>query len=179
MKDDSLESFALEQGAYQARQVDSSAIVIDDRVRLKCFVPICEYYNQHLLCPPHTLGEEKFRQLCAQYHRALIVQVQSEGSGPEQLLEAEKELHRIINQVEHKALMEGHYLAAGFIASSCKLCPECVGIHAKLPCRHPYEARSSIEAMGVDIFQTCANAGLGFRLGISPEVVFAGLVLIP
>lgn len=173
-----VESFALEQGAYKAKLVESSAVVIDDRVRLKCYVPICEHYDQHLLCPPHTLEVEKFRQLCDQYNKALIVQVKSAGIEQEQLLEAEKKLHLMINQVERKAMSEGNYLAAGFIASSCKLCPTCVGFHAKLPCRHPFEARSSIEAMGVDIFKTCEKAGIGFQLGISTEVVFAGLVLI-
>ncbi|HWQ42259.1 MAG TPA: DUF2284 domain-containing protein [Desulfosporosinus sp.] len=173
-----LGNFALEQGAYQAKLVETSVVVIDERVRLKCYVPICEHYDQHLLCPPHTLEVEKFRQLCGQYNKALLVQVKSTGIEQEELLEAEKKLHRILNQVESKAMSEGYYLAAGFIASSCKLCPKCVGYHSKLPCRHPFEARSSIEAMGVDIFKTCEQAGIGFQLGISKEVVFTGLALI-
>lgn len=173
-----LEDFALEQGADRARVVSTREVVVDDRVRLKCQVPICKDFNKHLLCPPHSLTVDHFKSLCTQYSAALIIQVKSSGFEELQLLEAEKELHGIINKVEGRALTEGNYLAAGFIASSCKLCQECVGYHSKLPCRHPYQARPSIESMGVDIFKTCENAGIGFGLGLSNEVFFCGLVLL-
>jgi len=173
-----LEEFALEQGAFRARVIDTAQVVVDDRVRLKCQVPVCKDFNNHLLCPPHTSSVEHFRSLCSQYSAALIVQVKSDGFEENRLIDAEKRLHRIINKVEGRALSEGNYLAAGFIASSCKLCPECVGYHSKFPCRHPYQARPSIESMGVDIFRTSQDAGLDFQLGLSSEVVYSGLLLL-
>jgi len=174
----SLEKFALEEGAYRAKLIEASGIVIDDRVRLKCQVPVCKDFNNHLLCPPHTVPVEKFRSLCAQYPAALIIQVKSQGFAETDLVAAEKKLHSIINKTEGRALTEGNYLASGFIASSCKLCPECVGYRSNLPCRRPFEARPSIESMGVDIYKTCLNAGIGFSLGLSSEVVFSGLLLL-
>lgn len=173
-----LEEFALSEGAYRAKLINTAEVVIDERVRLKCQVPICKDFNNHLMCPPHTIAVEKFRSLCTQYSAALIVQVASRGFAEENLTGAERKLHAIINKTEGRALAKGHYLAAGFIASSCKLCPECVGYHAQLPCRRPYEARPSIEAMGVDIFQTAQKAGLGFDLGLSSEVIYSGLLLL-
>jgi len=173
-----LEEFALEEGAHQAKVIKASGVVIDDRVRLKCQVPVCKDFNNHLLCPPNTLPVEKFKSLCSQYYAALIVQVKSQGFEESDLIAAEKKLHSIINKTEGRALTEGNYLASGFIASSCKLCPECAGFHSNLPCRRPFEARPSIESMGVDIYKTCLNAGIGFSLGLSSEVVFSGLVLL-
>lgn len=173
-----LEEFAREQGAYRAKVIDTGQLVIDNRVRLKCQVPVCPDFNRHLMCPPNSMPVEEFRSLCSQYSAALIVQVKSDGFEDKQLVEAEKMLHSIINKTEGRALSEGSYLAAGFIASSCKLCPECVGINSGEPCRHPYQARPSIESMGVDIFKTANNAGMDFKLGLSPEVVYSGLLLL-
>ncbi len=173
-----LEQFAIDEGATRAKVIEAKEVVIDDRVRLKCQVPVCADYNQHLLCPPHTDSVEHFRSLVARYSTALVVQVKSQGFEERELIEAEKKLHGIINKTEGRALAKGYYLAAGFIASSCKLCPKCVGYHSKLPCRHPYQARPSIESMGVDIYKTALNAGLGFELGLSPEVVYCGLLLV-
>lgn len=174
----SLEQFAIDEGAYRAKLIGSREVVIDDRVRLKCQVPVCKYFNNHLMCPPHTIPVEQYRSLCSQYPGALIIQVASRGFEENKLLETEKKLHQIVNKVEGRALSEGHYLACGFIASSCKLCPECVGYHSKQPCRRPYEARPSIESMGVDIYRTSQNAGIGFSLGLSSEVIFSGLILL-
>ncbi|KNZ69386.1 hypothetical protein Tfer_2024 [Thermincola ferriacetica] len=174
----SLEDYALEQGAFRAKFIPAGQVVIDERVRLKCQVPVCRDYNKHLMCPPHNYSVEHFKSLCTRYSSALLVQVRSEGFEPNQLTEAEIKLHLIINKVEGKALTDGYYLAAGFIASSCKLCPECVGYHSGEPCRHPYEARPSIESMGVDIFKTSKNAGLDFQFGLSTEVIYTGLLLI-
>ena len=173
-----LEEFALEQGAFKAKLITTEDVVIDDRVRLKCQVPICKDYNKHLMCPPHGGTVSEFKSLCGQYSVALLVQVKSHGFTQDDLNDAEKRLHSVINKTEGRALSRGQYLAAGFIASSCKLCPDCVGYHSKVPCRRPYEARPSIESMGVDIFRTSQNAGLGFDLGLSSEVVFSGLLLV-
>jgi predicted metal-binding protein len=40
-------------GATKAKIIPVSFIVVDERVRLKCLVPLCDKYNQHLMCPPH------------------------------------------------------------------------------------------------------------------------------
>ena len=177
-KYEELESYAMEEGAFQVKLVPASGVIIDDRVRLKCQVPVCEDYNQHLLCPPNTIPVEKFKSLCSQYSAALLIQIKSSGFEKTELIAAEKELHSLINKVEGRALTKGNYLATGFIASSCKLCSECVGFHSGEPCRHPYMARPSIESMGVDIFKTAENAGIGFNLGLSSEVIYCGLLLL-
>lgn len=173
-----LADFAVAEGAFRAKLIKANDVVIDDRVRLKCQVPVCRDFNRHLMCPPHTIPVEHFKSLCAQYSAALLIQVKSIGCDEKSLVEAERKLHAIVNKTEGRALTNGSYLATGFIASSCKLCPECVGYHSNHPCRRPYEARPSIEAMGVDIFKTAQNAELGFELGLSSEVVYSGLLLL-
>jgi predicted metal-binding protein len=43
---------AIQLGATMAKIIPVSSIVIDERVRLKCLVPLCDKYNQNLMCPP-------------------------------------------------------------------------------------------------------------------------------
>jgi hypothetical protein len=41
-----------QQGASAVKLIHVSEIVIDERVRLKCQIPLCDSYNKNLMCPP-------------------------------------------------------------------------------------------------------------------------------
>jgi predicted metal-binding protein len=53
-----------------------------------------------------------------------------------------------------------------------------VGVKSGRPCKHPFKARPSMEAVGIDVYLTAQKAGLGFFYGIEDEVVWNGLVLL-
>ena len=74
--------------------------------------------------------------------------------------------------------MLGYRFATGFKAGSCKLCPECTVSNSKGTCRHPYQSRPSMEAVGIDVFKTAENAGLPFDIPIKDKAVWNGLILI-
>ncbi|HHY36898.1 MAG TPA: DUF2284 domain-containing protein [Firmicutes bacterium] len=180
-----VEEAARQEGADRARVLPARDIVIDERVRLKCLVPLCPNYGRNLMCPPNLPGVEEFRRIARLYQWALLLQVlgatSEKGEGPEKDLVysyADK-LHRVVNSLERRLQGMGFLLAAGFIGGSCRLCEECVGQGSREPCRHPFRARPSMEAMGVNVAATAAKAGLGiapFPLG--REVVWTGLILL-
>ena len=87
-------------------------------------------------------------------------------------------LHHIINKVEAQASMLGYRFATGFKAGACKLCPECTVKNSKGVCRHPYQSRPSMEAVGIDVFKTAENAGLPFDIVTKNKAVWNGLILI-
>ena len=87
-------------------------------------------------------------------------------------------LHNIINKIEAQASMLGYRFATGFKAGPCKLCPECVLKDSNLICRHPYQSRPSMEAVGIDVFKTAENAGLPFDLPTKNKAVWNGIVFI-
>ena len=68
-------------GLRQAKVIPISSIVIDERVRLKCLVPLCDKYNQNLMCPPHLPSVEEFRKSLKKYSKALFVQLVFEKKG--------------------------------------------------------------------------------------------------
>jgi predicted metal-binding protein len=174
-----LQDEAIRLGATAAKVVPVHSIVIDERVRLKCLVPLCDQYNQNVMCPPHLPAVEEFRKVAARYSRALFVQLVFEKNGKVTKTEARQQglrLHKIIHELERKAFSLGYPLAAGLIGGSCKLCKTCVG--APNPCRHPLMARPSIEGMGIDVTKTARKIGLPFRFHSQNRLFWNGLLLI-
>jgi predicted metal-binding protein len=87
-------------------------------------------------------------------------------------------LHKLVNDVERKAMALGFPYAMGLIGGVCLLCHECAGAGSGKACRHPYEARPSLEGVGIDVIRTAARAGLPFELPPKEEIVWSGLILI-
>ena len=190
-------------GASNAVFFDAKKIVVDERVRLKCRVPICDDYGSNLMCPPNVMSVNEFREIVARYNYAVLIQV--EAPIPAEMVKeiqkaddvaalyrsdrfldsykksfnpAKSKMHRIVHEVEAKAFALGYRFAAGFIAGSCRLCAQCVAVNSNEPCRHPFRARPSMEAVGIDAFKTAEHAGLPFDIPAKNKTVWNGLVLV-
>jgi len=190
-------------GATNAVSFSAKGVVVDERVRLKCRIPVCDDYGVNLMCPPNVMSVQEFRDILAKYKHAVLIQI--EGRIPAEMkaeigkaddvsalyrsprfLDSYKKhfnpvklkVHRIVHKVEAQAFSQGYRFAVGFIAGSCKLCAECVGVDSHEPCRHPFRARPSMEAMGIDAYQTAQNAGLPFDIPTKGKIVWNGLVLV-
>jgi len=174
-----LRNKAFQLGASNAKVIPVSSIVIDERVRLKCLVPLCDKYNQNLMCPPNLPSVEEFRKSIKKYSNALFVQLAFQKKRRISKTEIRRyglRLHKIIHQLEREAFSSGYPLAAGLIGGSCKLCRRCVGPNH--PCRHPLMARPSIEGMGIDVIQTANRIGLPFDFSSRNHLFWNGLLLI-
>jgi predicted metal-binding protein len=190
-------------GATSAVSFSARDVVVDERVRLKCRIPVCDDYGLNLMCPPNLMSVQEFREILARYNHAVLIQmemrmpaeVKVEIRGADDVsalykdprfLESYKKyftplkvkLQRIVHKIESKAFSQGYRFAVGFIAGSCKLCPKCVAVDLSGPCRHPFRARPSMEAMGIDAYQTAKNAGLPFDMPAKDKIVWNGLVLV-
>lgn len=200
---ESLCKLAKKLGATNVVSFNAGKVAVDERVRLKCSVPICDDYGLNLMCPPNVMSVNEFRGILAKYKHAILVQFEA-PIPVEMKKEIEKaedvaalysselflksyrkhfdpvklKLHRTVCKIEAKAFELGYRFAVGFIAGSCKLCSECVTVSSQEPCRHPFRARPSMEAVGIDAFQTAANAGLPFEIPLKNKIVWNGLLLI-
>lgn len=185
---------ARKDGATNAKIISVKDIVVDKRARLKCAVPVCSNYNRHLMCPPNLMSVDEFKEILASYKIAMIVQIEagydsSDKPGGRKLSkeledavtepnELMKRLHLLVNRLEAFAFKRGFHLVAGLIGGECMLCEECVSPQSGEPCRHPFEARPSMEAMGIDVVRTCKKAGLRISLSSKDPVRWTGLVLL-
>jgi predicted metal-binding protein len=206
-----LENFALEKGAYKARIFNARLVFVDERVRMKCQIPLCPHYGRSLTCPPNVPTVEEFKKALDRYTNALLIQTSSpivanmnecsreeaqeffKKHGKTSSKEVEKQeiaedfgnmrsaaikLHKLTNEVELQAMSLGFHYALGLIGGECMLCSECVGVCSSQACRRPYEARPSMEGVGIDVVQTCIKAGLPFEIPPTKEIVRTSLLLV-
>ena len=190
-------------GATNAVFFDAKGVVVDERVRLKCRVPICDDYGSNLMCPPYVMSVNEFREILAKYSYVVLIQVETPiptemakeiqkaddvaalyrsdrflDSYNKSFTQAKSKIRRIVHKVEAKAFALSYRFATGFIAGSCTLCAKCAAINSNEPCRHPFRARPSMEAVGIDAFKTAEHAGLPFDIPAKNKTVWNGLVLV-
>ena len=181
---DGLSAALKEQGASAVAAISISDIAVDERVRLKCQVPVCRNYRKNLMCPPYLPTVAEFREVLKRYSRAVLIQISyawtnsKADKSSEDLIFTAKKLHDLVNFAEKKAFAEGFSFAAGFIGGRCRLCDECVVVEGSQICRHPFQARPSMEAMGIDVLKTTKSAGWPVTFPITDRVTVTGLVLL-
>jgi predicted metal-binding protein len=187
---------ALELGATNAAIVKTEDIPVDERVTLKCRIPRCFGYGVSAQCPPNTLNPEELRQLLGKYEWAVLfikdvppqVIVRDKATIKERVA-AYQEIYKIVTEVESMAFYDGHYLAFGFAAGSCRhtLCGQqegCLALEGKR-CRFSLLSRPSMEAVGIDVYKMVAQAGWdiypigsGAKPEDMPKGTLAGIVIV-
>ncbi|MGD2079531.1 MAG: DUF2284 domain-containing protein [Nitrospirota bacterium] len=200
-----LKEISEREGAYRARVFSARLVEMDERVRMKCQIPLCPHYGHTLTCPPNVPTFEEFSRVLGCYESALLIQTRSPVTGEMEKYEKEEvrkyfsapgkeggkghedldnmkahaiRLHLLINKVEGQAMALGFPYALGLIGGECMLCNECVGPASSSPCRRPYQARPSLEGVGIDVYKTSINAGLPFEMPPKDEIIWTGVVLV-
>jgi predicted metal-binding protein len=95
-----------------------------------------------------------------------------------ELKASQEKLYDIINSIESASLMAGYRFSIGFAAGGCLLCEKCVGPDSSEPCRHPFKARPSMEAMGIDVVGTAEKAGIKTDFSGNKSSNWFGLIFI-
>ncbi len=169
-------------GASKVAPVPVQNVVVDPRVNFKCQVPRCKHYGRSHICPPLVMPSEEFAKVLARYAFAILVQI----SLPAQELGEDKEkaardqvrkLNEIVAKLERDAFFFGYRFAAGLGGGPCPLCEECGAIDGE-DCRFPFQARPSMEALGIDVIKTAENAGMPIDLPPKDTYLWTGLVLL-
>ena len=186
---------AIELGASDACVIAPSDIPVDERVVLKCQVPRCFGYGVSAHCPPNTLRPAELRSCLAKCSWAVFfikeaspdIIVRDKTTIKERVA-AYQDVFRIVTEVESAAFYDGHYLAFGFAAGSCRytfcgLEEDCRALSGK-KCRFSLRARPSMEAVGIDVYRMVVSAGWDiYPIGSNtrscdvPRGVLAGIVI--
>jgi|ETNmetMinimDraft_11_1059920.scaffolds.fasta_scaffold156830_1 predicted metal-binding protein len=183
---------AIELGATDAKIITTDMILIDERVLAKCIYPKCRHYGTNADCPPHAMDLDSVRKVVNKFRYAIfyMMKVPSEMmAGPEARTKGlfrptQVKSFEITSKIEAEAFYDGYHLALGFAGGPCKsaFCPndECSALVPGQPCRHALRARSSMEAVGMDVFTMAAKIGWDiYPIGasISPSEVSHGMRL--
>jgi predicted metal-binding protein len=130
-------------------RVKPADVVTAEWVRLKCQYG-CGGYGRCLTCPPHSPAPQQTRRLLDEYATAYLIWWGAESGGREVLAEIEREV-----------FLAGWYRAFVMAEGPCMLCRPCP---LEPPCRHPHQARPSMEACGIDVYETAHRAGFPLQV---------------
>src|SRR5208283_4198854 len=110
--------------------------------------------------------EEEMGAVISRYRYALVVQ----GTPPSD------SFHTQLLALERAVFLAGYTDALAFGAGPCPVCSTCPEDGR---CRFPEKARPSLEACGVDVYQTASEAGLALSPVLHRQgyVKYVGLVL--
>ena len=90
---------------------------------------------------------------------------------------AQNAFAKLMTALETEAFKLGYRFAAAFAGGDCVLCEVCEGVDDGV-CRHPFEARPSAEAVGVDVIATARAAGLDIEMPAVDRASWTGMLLI-
>ena len=158
MPDVNLEKYcvrAIEGGATHAKQIHPSTVITASWVRLKCQFG-CAAYNRGYCCPPHTPTPEQTRAIIDCYHRAILFHREIPRTAERR--KGVKQYHDMLTDLEGEMFKDGYYKAFVFLSGPCRVCTECAKLEGAL-CKFGDRARPSMEACGIDVYQTAWNNG--------------------
>ena len=144
---------ALKAGVLEAKVIPVRNVVTAEWVRLKCQFG-CGGFGKRLCCPPHTPTPEHMRRVLAGYRHGLIY---SYILTPADYSRKRRHMHLLVAGLERAAFLDGYYKAFGLCAGPCRLCKVC---DVTSRCKHPYQARPSMESCGIDVYATARGSGI-------------------
>jgi len=161
-------------GAGWAKLIHPGKVVTAEWVRLKCQYG-CGSYGSCLTCPPFSPTPEYIRNVLSHYSQALLLIWDLPSESEEKKLR--RRMRQAIASLEREMFLDGYYKAFGMACGPCNLCRSC---DVTQPCKLEDIARPSMEACGIDVFATLANAGYKLKVVRSFEhpCHFCGLILI-
>lgn len=180
LKTDLLINYAMELGITRAKEISAVDIIVRDEVVFTGCAG-CPEYGHNLMCPPSVPVPEDFRKVLSMYRRGIILQLffpldEYEQINNKQAYDAARQMHLMIYCLEKRAGGMGFNKALGLIAGCCRLCGTCPGHKGR--CRYPEKARSSMEANGISVVETCSRVGWPLEFPVKDKVNWTGLILL-
>jgi predicted metal-binding protein len=158
-------------GVSKAAIIDTSNVVVENWVRLKCQYG-CGGYGECLTCPPYSPTPEVTRKMMGEYSIGLLMQIENVLPGKRN---PSLDLKNIVPDLEREIFLDGYYKAFGMASGPCRFCKTC---DTSDTCRHPNRARPSMEACGIDVFQTVRNIGFKLEVVKSEDAPCSRIALI-
>jgi len=176
-----LRRLAMEKGADSTKLIPVGDVSVEDWVRQKCEYG-CNGYARHFTCPPYSPTPEETRKRLKGYGQALLVEFTRQAEKENRL-----DVHEVMYELERAAFLSGLYRAFSYAAGPCGICETCAAEEVESPneyskreCRDQNRARPSMEACGIDVYQTARRAGYKIDVVKEEDELFKtfGLLLL-
>ena len=175
MNFEKIKAVSLENGATKSAVIQVDSIVLSKEFREICKSNQCGYYGKCWMCPPDIGEIDELMKKIGEYSYALLYQTihtLEDSFDIEGMSKGSFKHCRISRKVE-KALdcyLPDNYLH--LICGGCRYCKKCAKQEGK-ECYYPSEALASMEAYGIDVYQTSKTTDLKYINGANTVTYFS------
>ena len=158
----------------QGKLVDISTMIFEERVKMNCFY--CGKYNSSWRCPP-KIPEIDFKKMLSEYDSSAFIFVEKPLKDKDYSMvrtDSSVELHRALLECAKWLWENNNSTAVSFIGGSCKLCKNGC---PQDRCVNPYESRSPVEALGINVVKSAEQCGINIRFPTREYMLRIGLLL--
>ena len=158
---------------------DAGLLVPEERIRAFCLENRCGSYNAHHMCPPRVGPLPEVAARLQGFQRGVLLQCTRPADvahDREAVTRTKVEFHRLVLRLERRLQRRRLTPLWALIGGSCQLCQTCAAVEEK-PCRHLEKARTSLEALGIDVI--ALQQKLGLDAAFHPDrITWSGCILI-
>jgi predicted metal-binding protein len=158
-------------GHHDALVVRTSDVFTAPWVRMKCQFG-CAGYGRTLCCPPHTPTPDEMRKILDSYSYGMLLHLHWQKD-----YRTVNSFNETLVDLERTIFLDGFYKAWALGSGPCDRCDKC---NISGTCLHSDRARPSMEACGIDVFETARGQGLPIHVVRShgEERDIYGLILV-
>lgn len=155
-------------------EIDLSKLIFEERVKMNCFY--CGKYNVSWKCPP-KLPAIDYQKMLSEFGNGAFVYIRMSMQGNDYNIvrnDSSVQLHRALLSCEKWLYEHNNTLALSFIGGSCKLCRNGC---APDRCANPYQSRTPVEALGINVIESAKQCGLEIKFPPEEYMIRIGLLL--
>lgn len=173
---DEMISFASKNNPYIfGILIDPNQLIFEERVKMNCFN--CGKYKTNWRCPGNMPQNIDYKKMICEYNYGAFIYIKmpfNNGDFSEKRSESSIILHRCLLAMEKYLYDHNEPMVTSFIGGSCKLCKNGCGTDK---CNNPYNARSPLESIGVNVIKSAALYGLDITFPPKDFIIRVGLIL--
>lgn len=172
-------NFVRQLGIETCFEFGLEMLVPEERIRAFCLENKCGNYGNNYMCPPHVGSLEEIEIKVKKFRRGVLLQyvkfldVKGDAEGVRQ---TKIDFHHKILRIEESLRLQGISEIWGMMGGNCELCDTC-GAKMGKPCVYPDQARTSLEAIGVDVLALLDRLGLDSQFH-ADKITWTGCMII-
>ena len=156
-----LEKLFLKHGFEDFKWINPQNIVVSQWVRIRCMFG-CKEYGTNACCPPNTPPVDECRGFFHEYSEGVVFHFQKKFKKPEERHQWTRGINGRLLNLEREVFLADNPKTFLLFMDSCGLCKECAGERVK--CNNKRFARTTPEAMAVDVFSTVKQFGYPIKV---------------
>lgn len=158
----------------QAKKISVDSLIFEERIKMNCFY--CGKYSASWKCPPR-LPRLDYKKMLMEYDNVAFVYIRMPLKNMDYATvrsQSSVYLHRALLLCEKYLYQQNNAAAISFIGGSCKLCKN--GCAAE-KCANPYQARSPVEALGINVVKSAEQEGIKIEFPVAEYMTRIGLLM--